>query len=296
MSTVLQSLSATLAETVETAGAAVVRVDARRRLPASGIIWSADGVIITARHVIRAKDNISVGLPDGQTLGATLVGHDASTDLAVLKVDASGLSPAAWQSDMQVGHLVLALGRPGKTVQATLGVVSALGEAWRTPAGGHIDQYLQTDVLMYPGFSGGPLVGAGGQFLGLNSSALLRGVSIAVPAGTLRRVADALLTHGRIKRGYLGISTQPVRLPQAARDGLGQETGLLVVGVEQNSPADQSGLVLGDTITHFDGQAIRSHDDLLAQLSGDRVNQKVPVGIVRGGEIRTINVTVGERE
>jgi S1-C subfamily serine protease len=296
MSTVLQNLSDNLAETVQTAGAAVVRVDARRRLPATGIIWSADGLILTARHVVRAQDNITVGLPDGKTVGASLVGHDSSTDLAMLKADASGLTPATWQSDLAVGHLVLALGRPGKTVQATLGVVSALGEAWRTPAGGHIDQYLQTDVLMYPGFSGGPLVGAGGQFLGLNSSALLRGVSMAVPASTLGRVADSLLAHGRIKRGYLGISTQPVRLPQAVRDELGQETGLLVVGVEPDSPADRSGLVLGDTMTQFDGQAIRSHDDLLAQLSGDRVNQKVPVGILRGGEIRTINVTVGERE
>lgn len=296
MSTVLQSLSDTLAETVKTAGASIVRVDARRRLSASGIIWSADGVILTARHVIRARDNISVGLPDGNTVGATLVGHDASTDLAVLKADTSGLTPAAWANDVQVGHLVLALGRPGKTVQATLGVVSALGEAWRTPAGGHIDQYLQTDVLMYPGFSGGPLVGAGGQFLGLNSSALLRGVSVAVPAGTLRRVADSLLAHGRIKRGYLGISTQPVRLPQGVRDALGQETGLLIVGVEEDSPAEKSGLVLGDTITNMDGQAILSHDDLIAQLTGDRVNQKVPMGILHGGETRTINVTIGERE
>ncbi|MFN2223322.1 MAG: S1C family serine protease, partial [Candidatus Promineifilaceae bacterium] len=155
---------------------------------------------------------------------------------------------------------------------------------------------LQTDVVMYPGFSGGPLVGAGGQVIGLNTSALARGVSLTIPVATVERVASTLLAHGRMQRGYLGVSTQPARLPKAVREELGQETGLLVVSVEPESPADDGGLVLGDTIVGLGGSAVRQHDDLLAALSGDVVGQKTPLKIVRGGEVRTVNVTVGQRQ
>jgi S1-C subfamily serine protease len=291
----LQDLSNSLAEAVESAASAIVRIEGRRRLPATGIVWAADGVIITANHVVKA-DEVSVGLPDGSSVKATVAGRDPSTDLAVLRAEATGLQPAKRSEELAVGHLVLALGRPGRTVQATLGIVSALGESWRTPMGGQIDRYLQTDVVMYPGFSGGPLVSAGGVVLGLNSSSLARGVSLAVPVATLESTAETLLAHGRMRRGYLGVSTQSARLPAAVSQELNQETGLLIVNVEPDSPADQGGLVLGDTIVGLDGQTIRHHDDLLALLSGDRVDQKVPLSIVRGGEVQTVNVKIGIRE
>ena len=176
---VLSNLSDALAETVDKAGSRVVRVEGRRRLPGSGIVWSPDGVVVTAHHVIEQDDNISVGLPDGQTVTAGLVGRDPTTDIAVLRVQSNGLTAPTWAEpdSLQVGHLVLALGRPGQSVRGTLGIVSALGNRnWHTPAGGRVDQYIQTDVVMYPGFSGGPLVDAAGQFMGLNTSALLRGI------------------------------------------------------------------------------------------------------------------------
>jgi S1-C subfamily serine protease len=296
MANVLSELSEALAQTVESAGPGIVRVEGRRRLPASGILWSADGIVVTANHVVKQDSNIGVGLPDSQTVQAELVGRDPSTDLAVLKVEANGLSPATRAVDsLQVGHMVLALGRPGRTVQATLGIISALGDSWRTNMGGQIDRYLQTDVVMYPGFSGGPLVSAGGEVLGLNTSALLRGVSLTVPAATLERVVSALVTHGRLRRGYLGVSTQPVRLPAAVKQELDQETGLLVVSVEPDSPADKAGLVMGDAIVGLGEAIVRHHDDLLAQLSGEQVGQKTPIKIVRGGEVRNLNVTIGER-
>jgi S1-C subfamily serine protease len=296
MTSALANLSEALAQTVESAGPGIVRVEGRRRLPASGIVWASDGVIVTASHVAKRDNKIKVGLPDGSSVQATVVGRDRSTDLAVLRVEATDLAPAARKNDeVQVGHLVLALGRPGRTVQATLGIVSALGDSWRTRLGGQIDRYMQTDVVMYPGFSGGPLIGAAGQVLGLNSSGLMRGVSLTIPTTTLSRTVDTLLAHGRMRRGYLGVSTQPVRLPSAAQEQLNQETGLLIVSVEPDSPADKGGLVLGDTIVGMDGETIRHHDDLLALLSGDRVSNKVPLQIVRGGEVRTLNVTVGER-
>jgi S1-C subfamily serine protease len=300
MSDVLQSLSDGLAAAVEVAGRSVVRVDARQRMPASGIVWSADGVVVTANHVVEEEEGIKVGLPGGQDVMAALVGRDPATDLAVLRISES---PAQLQAasfvepgDLRVGQLVLALGRPGQTVQATLGVVSALGQGWRTAAGGNVDSYLQTDVVMYPGFSGGPLVDVAGRVAGLNSSGLLRGVSPALPLPTLRRVVDTLLAHGRVRRGYLGVSTQRVRLPEKLEEQLQQETGLMVGGVVPDSPAERSGLFLGDTIVAVAGEPVRHHDDLLAKLGEDQVGQSVPFRVLRGGQLHEIGVVIGERE
>jgi S1-C subfamily serine protease len=298
MANVLQSLSDDMVAAVETAGQSIVRVDGRRRMSASGIVWSADGVIVTAHHVVTRDDDLKIGLPNGDETTATVAGRDPSSDLVVLRAPANGLSVPKWvESDaLRVGQLVLALGRPGRTVQATLGVVSAVGGSWRTGAGGQIDRYLQTDVVMYPGFSGGPLVGASGAVLGLNTSALLQGVSVSIPTGTLKSVVATLLEHGHVRRGYLGVGAQPVRLPDPLAQELDQETGLLLVSVEADSPAAKSGLVMGDTIVTFDGEAVRHMDDLQALLSGDRVGKAFPVRIVRGGELREIKVTVGARE
>ncbi|MBI5033074.1 MAG: trypsin-like peptidase domain-containing protein [Chloroflexi bacterium] len=293
----LSDLSQALAAAVESAGAGVVRVEARPRFPASGIVWSADGVIVTSHHVVEEEENISIGLADGKSVSAKLVGRDPTTDIAVLRAETSGLNVRAWADTnaLKVGHLVLALGRPGKTVMTTLGVVSAYGESWRTSAGGKIDRYLQTDVVMYPGFSGGPLVDANGQFIGLNTSALMRGVSMTIPAPTLKSVVEILLTKGRIRRGYLGVGAQPARLPEALAKQLNQETGLLVVSVEPGGPADKAGLLLGDVIVGVAGDPIRHLDDLLAALGGDRVGTTVPVKTIRGGQSQEFKATVGER-
>ena len=301
MTTILQEMSNGFAEVVKRAGSGVVRVEARRRLPASGIVWSADGLIVSANHVVRQDEAIGVGLADGRTVAATLLGRDPTTDLALLRVEENGLDEPAWAGGdgqtMDVGHLVLALGRPGQTVQATLGIISALSQdSWRTPAGGLLDRYLQTDVVMYPGFSGGPLVDVNGQVLGLNSSALVRGVSLTIPAAGIGPVVETLLTHGRVRRGYLGVSTQPVRLPEGLKQQLQQETGLLLVAVEESGPAGQGGLLLGDTIVSLAGVVVRTYDDLVAVLSADRVHQPVAVQVVRGGQMTELEVVIGERQ
>lgn len=299
MSDVLKNLSDELAATVEAASPGIVRVEARRRLPASGIVWSADGVIVTAHHVVQRDSDIRLGLPDGSTIPATLVGRDPTTDLAVLRAERTDLTPAALAlqslDQLKVGHLVLALGRPGSSVQATLGVVSAMSPNWRTPGGAQLDFYVQTDVVMFPGFSGGPLVNANREIVGLNTSALLRGVSLTVPVTTIQRVVEMLLAHGQIKRGYLGVSTQPVRLPAAIGQQLNQETGLLLVSVEPDSPAEKGGLVLGDTIVAINNSPVRQHDDLLASLGSDKIGQAVTAKILRGGQVQTLTVVVGER-
>jgi S1-C subfamily serine protease len=294
----LSNLSSALAETVESGNQTVVRVEARRRLPASGIVWSPDGVIVTAHHIVKRDEGIRIGLPDGKMVPAQLIGRDRSTDLAVLRAEAEGLIAPAWTegANLSVGHLVLALGRPGKRVMATLGIVSALNEHWRTPVGGQIDRYLQTDVVMYPGFSGGLLLSAEGKGVGLNTSALLRGVSISVPFPTLLRVVEALLAHGHVRRGYLGVGGQPVRLPGELAKELDQETGILLVSVDPDSPAGRGGLVLGDTIVSFNNQPIRQLDDLLELLSEETVGVEVPLQILRGGHVQKTLITVGERD
>jgi S1-C subfamily serine protease len=297
MSNVLIGVSNDLAEIVGTAGQAVIRVDARRRLPASGVLWSSEGLIVTAHHVVHTDENISVGLPDGQTTAATLVGHDPTTDLAVLRVPTSDLTPPTWAGAdrLQVGHLVLALGRPTDNVQATLGIISALGGEWRTRGGGQIDHYLQTDVVMYPGFSGGPLVNAAGHVIGISTSALRRGTSLAVPTATVRRVVEDLVAHGQVRRAYLGVGIQPARLPTVLAEQLEQETGLLLVSVEPDSPAARAGLFMGDTLVTFDDQPVRHHDDLLSLLTGDRVGATVVVRFDRGGQLQDLTVVIGEQ-
>jgi S1-C subfamily serine protease len=296
MSVTLKDLSDTIAGLVEAAGPHIVRVEARRRLPATGVVYSADGLIVTSNHVVERDEEIRVGLADGSTQPATLVGRDPHTDAALLRVNASSLSAAAWQSpdQLRVGHIVVALGRPGQTVQATLGIISALGSSWRTPSGGQIERYLQTDVAMYPGFSGGPLLTADGSFAGINSSALLRGISLTIPAPTLARVVDTLLAHGRMPRGYLGIGIQPVRLADALRQQTGQETGLMVMSVEADSPAAAGGVLQGDILIGIDNQPVRQVDDLQSQLTGERVGKPTPLRVVRTGEVRDLTVTLAQ--
>ena len=292
MSTVLPDLSEALADAVATAGASLVRVEGRDRLPATGIVWDADGLILTAHHVLERDENINVGFEDGETAAAEVLGRDPGTDLALLRTPKRGSNVPTWAEpeSLQVGHLALALGRPGATVQATLGIVSALGKAWRTSAGGPVDRYLQTDTVMYPGFSGGPLVDAQGRFIGLNSSALVRGVSITLPAPTLNRVAKDLQEHGSVRRAYLGVGAQPTRLPDALAEELGQETGLLLVSVEQGSAAEKGGLFVGDTLVSLGESPVRHMDDLFNALDGDRIGKPLTVRILRGGE--SVELTV----
>lgn len=296
MSATLYELSTNIAELVAAADKQIVRVEGRRRLAATGVIYRADGIIVTANHVVERDEDLAIGLGDGTTHRATLVGRDPGSDIAVLKVEANNLPAATWSdpASLRVGHIVLALGRPGRTVQATLGVISAFGGSWRTPAGADVEHYLQTDVAMYPGFSGGPLLAADGSFAGLNSSALSHGISVALPAPTISRAVDTLLRHGRVPRGYLGIGIQPVRLATTLQERAGQETGLMVMSVESDSPAEVAGLIQGDILVALGGQALRQVDDLQSLLGNTAVGQSLPARIARGGDLNELSVTIGQ--
>ncbi len=298
MAELLNELSNDLADVVDAAAPGVAQVAARRRHPAGGVVWSSDGVIVTAHHVVERDSDIRVALDGGDAIGAELVGRDPTTDVAVLKAGASDLQPVTWAQDSnaRVGHLVLALGRPGSRPAATLGVVSALGGPWRTPAGGSLERYLQTDVVMYPGFSGGPLVDSTGGVLGINTSALLRGVALTVTKTSLDGIVETLLSHGRIRRGYLGIGTQPVVLPDRLRELAGQDSGLLVSSVQPDSPAEKAGVLLGDTLVEIDSTSVSNPDDLMSLLGGDVIGRSTSARVVRGGQLVELNVTVGERK
>lgn len=294
----LSDFSKDLAAIVEAGGRSVVRVEARRRIPSSGIVWYADGTVITAAHTVEREEEIRVGIPDGSAVPGTLVGRDPSTDLAVLRLEgASGLTPAPRgdTEGLRVGHLVMVLGRPGRTVRATLGILGALGDAWRTPGGVEIDHYLQPDVGFFPGISGGPLVDTSGRILGLYTVGLRRRTGVTIPSATVDRVSATLLAHGRIRRGYLGVEPRPVRLPADAERGAGQRTGLLLLSVERDSPAQKAGLMVGDILLAFDGRDVPMPQDLLVVLTGESVGRAVPVRLLRGGEVRELTVTIGER-
>src|SRR5881227_2378175 len=299
MTTVLQSLSTELAEAVESAGRAVVAIHARRRIPASGVHWRP-GVIVATHHTINRDENITVTLPDGTTAPVSLAGRDPSTDLAVLKLADQNLPTAKLRSDSPpaVGELVVALGRPGPSVTASWGVVSRADGPWRTWQGAEIDSLLRLDLAIYDGFSGGPLIDAAGRVLGINTSALARGVPVTIPIATVERIVTELLERGNIRRAYLGIGTQPVRVPEslARKLELEREVALLIVSVEPGGPADRDGLLLGDVLLDLGGAAVRDSADVLAKLGGDHVGRPTAPRVIRGGQVKELRVSQGKRK
>jgi S1-C subfamily serine protease len=296
---VLGRLSNDLAEAVERAGAATVTVNARKRMPATGIIWSADGLIVTANHVVERDDEITVGLADGRTVEAKLIGRDPGTDLALLKIEASDLTSAPrTDAEVKPGHLVLAIGRPGPSgPMASFGVISVVGGPWRRRRGGAIEGFIRADVAMLPGFSGGPLVSAEGQIIGLNSSHLGRGGGMTIPATAIDGIIQSLQTHGKVRRGFLGIGAQAVTIPAtlAKNAGVDQEQGLVIVGVEPEGPGERDGLYLGDVIIAVNGNPVTTVEGLQDSLSGDLVGQPAEISVLRGGALQRLQVTVGER-
>ena len=290
-------LSESLASLVESVGKSVVRVTGRHRAASSGVVWEP-GLVVTTHHGLEADVALSVDLGDGLERPATHLGSDPGTDLALLRIDPGQGSPARFDegAGLKVGYLVLKLGRPGKTVRATAGIVSALGRnSWRTRSGSEISSYLETDAAPSPGFSGGPLLGLEGGVLGINTSGLLRGVSLTVPTATVRQVVASLLAHGRIRRGYLGVSSQPVHLPGDVQQATGEEVGLLILAVEPGGPADKAGLVFGDTVLRLGGDEVKDFGDLQAFLREDHVGQTVPLKILRSAVVKDLSITIGQR-
>jgi S1-C subfamily serine protease len=293
----LAGLSDDLADAVARTARSVVAIHARRRIPSSGVVWQS-GIVVTANHTITRDEDISITLPDGGTVAATLVGRDPSTDLAVVRIESA--APPLERSDpehLQVGRLVLAVGRPGTQVTASLGIVSAISGEWRTWYGGRIDHFVRLDLSVYDGFSGGPLVESDGRVLGINTSGLSRALALTIPAVTVDRIVSQLVQRGYIGRGYLGLAVQPVRLPDSMRQALGNEgaVGLVVINLDSGGPADRAGLLLGDLIVAVNGQQVSDPSDILEFLGPDSVGTSVSLRIVRAGAAQSLAVGVADR-
>jgi S1-C subfamily serine protease len=298
--TSLAILSDQLADAAAAAGESIVAVHARPRLASTGIHWQ-DGVVVTTDGTVRRESDITLTLPDGRKLPATLAGRDRRTDLAVLRV-AAGSLPTARLGDpasLKPGHLVLALARLGEGGhRVSFGAVSAVGGRWRCWKGGELDWLLQSNLTLYPGFGGGPLVDATGQIHGINSGGLSRAFATTIPVETVNRTVQQLLERGYIARGWLGAAMQPVRFNPAAQRRLGLESdgGLVILSVEPDGPAASAGLLVGDVIVKLRGRPVEAVDDLAEALwASDAVGRTLDLDLVRGGELVKAGVLIGER-
>jgi S1-C subfamily serine protease len=296
---VLAGISDELANAVELAGKSIVAVRARRHVAAGGVVW-APGVVVTADHIIENEEDIKVMLAGGQEVKATLAGRDPGTDLAVLRIENKDLTAAtiAESASLRVGQLALAVARPGgQGLAASIGIVSAIGGSWRTWRGGTLDSLIRTDLTLYPGFSGGPLVDVSGRVVGINTSGLSRGHSLTIPTETIKRVSDALLARGHISRGYLGVGLQPVQLPSdlGTRLGLTQTSGLMLVTVDGDGPAAKGGFLLGDILVSLNEKTVDDTSQVQSLLDPESVGKILAAKLIRGGEFQTLSITVGER-
>ncbi len=297
MSNQFIELSNAFSAAAEKAGTFTVLVNARRRMPASGIAFAAD-LILTANHVVERDEDISVVLADGSEIKASVAGRDPASDLAVLRLEKAAASPAEKAPEAKVGQIVMAIGRPSSDgIEASLGTISAISGPVRTPQG-LLDRYFRTDTMPYPGFSGGALIDGEGRVIGINTSGFGRGSSITIPVEIAWRVADELARNGSIKRGYLGIRSQPVEVSPAAQKNLQREqtSGLLIVGLEPDSPAEAGGLLVGDTLVGINGQPVSDHDELFSSLSGDIVGKSAQVEVLRGGQPQMLAIIIKERK
>lgn len=280
----LQTLSNQFADVVASIAPSVVQVQ-----HVSGVVY-ADGVVITNARALGREDGIRIRTHDNRSLDAQLHGWDPATGLALIR--ATGLNaPAARQAReaARVGNLATAVARSwSNAVTASVGIVSVIGGPLRTGRGRSIDEVIRTTAPMHEGFAGGAFVDMSGAVIGIATAAAIRGLGVIIPASIAWKTAASLLEHGRIRRGYLGIAGQPVRLKDDRR-------ALLIVDVKSDSPAASAGLLVGDSITNFDGLPVEEPEDLLDLLGEERVGKSVPVSIVRGDSSKDVKVTIGER-
>ena len=288
-----------LADALERLAPSLVTVFGRERQPSSGLVI-AEGLVLTADHTLEREEGLTVRAEGGEPLEATFIGRDASSDLAVLRVAGLTAPAATIAESARVGQLVLAVGRPwGEGPQASLGTVSVIGGPMRLLGRRRrerlLPQHLITDAIPYPGFSGGALLGANGV-LGLLTTGLMRGATTAIPAPLAWSIGHELAAQGRVRRGYLGITSQPVLLPEGQREAAGQSSALLLIGVEEGSPAAQGGLLIGDLLLGLDGHPVTDSTDLQGLLSGERVGRAVEASLLRGGARQSVTVTIAEKE
>jgi serine protease DegQ len=294
----LTTFSNALADVIDAVAPSVVQVQGRRQ-PASGLIF-ADGAVLTMVSTLGRGDGLRVRRHDGHTLDAELAGWDPATGLAALRVSGldttTSIRPAAAGAPPRVGHVALAVARSwSNVVTASSGIVSIIGGPLRTGRHRSIDQVIRTTAPMHDGFAGGAFLDVSGGLIGITTASSIRGLGVVIPMSIAWKTAAALLEHGQVKRGYLGIASQPVRLPETQQGDPARSDALLVVNVTNGSPAAAAGVLIGDIVVAFDGHPVDSAEDLLNLLVGERVGRDVALQLLRGGTATTVTVTVGER-
>ncbi|HLN87782.1 MAG TPA: trypsin-like peptidase domain-containing protein [Candidatus Limnocylindrales bacterium] len=267
----------------------------------SGFIFTPDGLILTNSHVVHGAAGLHVTLSDGRRSSAIIVGDDPSTDLAVIRISGPGLAaaPLGDSEGIRVGQLAIAIGNPyGFQYSVTAGVVSALGRSLRSSSGRLIDNVIQTDAALNPGNSGGPLVNSNGEVIGVNTAVILpaQGICFAVAINTAKFVAGQLIQNGRIRRAYLGLGGQNVEIPRAVvrAHRLKNESGVLVISLEPNSPAERAELREGDIVVALDDHPVRSVDDLHRLLTGALIGSRCKVEVLRQAQKLTLSVVAQE--
>ena len=243
--------------------------------------------------------DVAVTLPNGDSARATIVGRDSSTDLVALRLNGTSPKPAtrADADAARIGSLVLAVGRPGRKVSASFGIISAVADDWRSTTGGRIDRVLRLDLSIYDGFSGGPLVDSAGALIGIDNSALARGTPVALSAATVDRVVDELLQRGHIRRPFIGVAVQQVALNTStvARHKLSHDGGLVVVSIADGSPAESAGILIGDVMIGVNGQPLRRPTDLLDALTAVADGASIELEHLRGDALVKSSVTPVDR-
>jgi S1-C subfamily serine protease len=311
-SALLDAYSRTVVSAVTRVAPAVVNIDVTQRVNVrraageisgngSGFIITPDGFILTNSHVVHAANSITVNLPDGREYPAQLTGDDPDTDLAVIRIDAPQLTHVrlADSESLRVGQLVIAIGNPlGFQASVTAGVISALGRSMHAQSGRLIDNIIQTDAALNPGNSGGPLVNSAGEVVGVNTAMIrpAQGICFAIASNTAKLVAGWLIRDGRIRRGYIGVAGQnvPIHRRIVRFYGLPLETGVLVVSVEEKSPAKRAGLREGDLIVAFNDQPVGSVHDLHKVLVGEQIGVSAKLTIIRHTEQLELTILPAE--
>lgn len=294
---VFHALDQALAAAVAAAAPSVVHVARGHGHGGTGIVWASDLVVSASFHT---PDRTTVGIATANDeldrRDAEVIGRDPGTDVVLLRVAGGGLAPASFRDvgSLAVGNLVLALGRPGRTVRASLRAIGVLGAAIRTPHGGKLDRTIESDRQIPRGFAGGPLIDPDGAVIGMNTRTLLRGEDIAIPTETLRRVVDELAAHGGVRRGYLGVGAYPAQLSPVLAQIAGRDRGALVASVEDGSPAAVGGVLVGDIIVEVAGAPVIDPDSLRLAL-GDRPGETVALIALRGGARQALTVTLGSK-
>jgi len=297
--------SDTFVSLVDSTGPAVVRVEAPRQPGVTGLLWSADGIVLTAdhalRHALRHDAPLRVTVGEHPPREARPLGRDPSTDLAVLRIDPSDLDPLpaapSWRAadSIRVGELGLALARPGRTVRAAMSLVAVVGDSIQTRGGRSLAPYIELDRVLPRGFSVAPVLDLEGEVMGLATAGLSPDTTVLLGADTVRSSVDAIVAHGRVPQGYLGVGVSPARLPAQLSDAVGQPRALAVVGLAEDGPAARAGVLVGDLILSVGTAAVRSPAGLRAQLA-DRAGQSVSLRLLRGGETTDLEVIAGERQ